>query len=534
LTSTIDESAEQRRVDALLSYEILDSPDEEEYGNIVALAASILGVPDAYVTLLDKDRQWIKAALDASVRGTGPLELSFCRHMIQTREPLIVEDASVHEIFKDYANVTGVPYIRFYAGVPLEAPEGEVLGALCVTDSKPRHINEEQMRALSILARQVQSQMELRRTTIQLHKALVAAQDARKSRDLFFASISHDIRTPAAAIVGASQILNTERLPEAAHKLVEGIESHGKVLTLLLNNLLDLAKMDAGKFELAESPFDLSALVREMVDGHLPIARSKGIDLVADYDPELGKTFIGDSLRIRQIIGNLLSNAIKFTGNGSVRISAKKRGRGVRLSVADSGIGIPPERIATILNEYEQAESTTHQRYGGTGLGLSIVSRLTALMNGDLSITSEPGKGSEFTVEIPLKPVQVSGLTLDLKRALIVDDNAVNQMVIEAQVAQLGIPADLAGTAAEARVLFEQNIYDLILLDERLPDGKGTELAAEIRASNTSSEAVLLGISAAVEDEQRHAFEKAGMNGHLAKPFTADQLAMAIRSTRPH
>jgi len=526
------DSNEQKRLEALLSYEILDTPDEEEYANVVALAASILGVPDGYVTLLDKDRQWIKAALNKEHRGNSPLELSFCRHMIETHEPLVVEDASIHNIFKDYANVTGTPYIRFYAGVPLEAPEGGVLGALCVSDSQPRTITANQLQALRILAKQVQSQLELRRTTIQLQKALTDATEARKARDLFFASVSHDIRTPAAAIVGASQILNREKMPDAAHKLVEGIESHGKVLTLLLNNLLDLAKMDAGKFELVESAFDLAGLIREVAEGQAPIARSKGVDLVSEYDPNLSDNYLGDPLRIRQILGNLVSNAVKFTSKGTIRLTAKKGECGVLLSVFDTGIGIPPHRISSILNEFEQVDSSTQEKYGGTGLGLSIVSRLTALMHGTLSISSELGSGSVFSVELPLEPVQLSRLGTDLRTALVVDDNEINQLVLEALLLQLGVKADVAGTVSEANRFLAGNQYDLVLLDERLPDGRGSELARSIRSGGPSSNAVLLGISAAVEEQDQLLTKASGMNAHLPKPFTASQLETAVRSAK--
>ena len=530
--SALVEAAEQKRLDVLYSYHLLDASIADEYANVVALAANILGVPDGYVTLLDHDRQWIKAAVNPDCIGSGPMEDSFCRHMINTHQPMVVEDASLHEIFKAYENVTGSPYIRFYAGVPLEAPEGEVLGALCVTDSKPRQISEEQIRVLQILAKQVQNQMELRRTSIRLQAALLEAEEARKSRDLFFASVSHDIRTPAAAIVGASHILSHEKLPDNALKLVEGIEIQGKLLTLLINNLLDLAKLDAGKFELVKSTFDLSTLVREVIEGQNPVARGKNIDLCWSYAPELGTTVVGDPLRLRQILGNLISNAIKFTSEGSVVLSASKSETGILLTVTDTGIGIPADRLDAVLHEYEQADTHTQSKYGGTGLGLSIVSKLTALMNGKLTIASEIGKGSAFAVDLPLEEVRLSDLDREIKRALIVDDNEINQLVAESILSDLKIQTDVAGSIAKAKVLITEHHYDLVLLDEHLPDGRGTDLAKIIRENPNNSQVIVLGISASVEESDVQSYHAAGMNGYMSKPFTVGQLQTALRSAQ--
>jgi signal transduction histidine kinase/ActR/RegA family two-component response regulator len=518
---------ELKRLEALLSYEILDTPEEEEYANIVSLAASILGVPDAYVTLLGKDQQWIKSATSGGAHGTS-LDVSFCRHMIPTGEPLVVEDASQHDLFKEYENVTGSPHIRFYAGVPFEAPEGGVLGALCVTDTKPRQITEAQLKSLKVLSQQVRSLLELRRTSIRLQKALAEATEARKSRDLFFASVSHDIRTPAAAIVGASEVLAKQKLDEESCKLVAGIESNGKTLTMLLNNLLDLAKMDAGKFELVESVFNLRALVREVIDGQIPVARSKNVDLTWSYDRSLGNIFKGDPLRIRQILGNLLSNAVKFTRHGTVRLSVTKAETGINLRITDSGIGIPTDRLDAIMGEYEQADASTHEHYGGSGLGLSIVWKLTSLMKGHLDVQSVVGRGSVFSVTLPLPSFELSQTVAGLKNALIVEDSEVNRIIVDSLLKQSGIQADQAATARDARRLLTLNKYDLILLDERLPDGLGTDVAREVRSNSLNAETTIIGISAASDESQVRFALEAGMNGFLAKPFTLEQLETTI------
>jgi len=525
-------TTEERRLEALRSFEILDSPEEEEYSNITALAAGIMGVPEAAITFIDEDRQFVKSSVLAGGPLTTTLDVSFCRHMVATHQPLIVEDASRHDIFRTYSNVVEDPHLRFYAGVPLEAPEGEFLGALCVVDYKARSITTEQLKVLRMLANQVEDQLELRRSSRLLKSALDEAMEARKARDTFFASISHDIRTPAAAIVGAAELLSRSDHDEATGRLVRGIRANGNTLVLLLNNLLDLAKVEAGKFEVVNSVFDLMALCGEVMDNQAGLASPKGVSLVCDYASDLGHTFHGDPLRIRQVLANLVSNAVKFTRQGSVRLEVARDGNDVRFEVVDTGIGIPADRLDKVFQEYEQADGNTAAGYGGTGLGLAIVSKLVDLMGGRIGIESTVGEGSTFSVWLPLQPAEFQGseqVNARL-RALIVDDNEVSLLLLESLLEDVGIESDQASTGKEARRALRETQYDFIFLDERLDDARGTELAREIRADASVRQGTIISISASTDEEERRKFLAAGMDGFLPKPFSPAELEALVRA----
>ncbi|HEY0866089.1 MAG TPA: ATP-binding protein [Fimbriimonas sp.] len=519
---------EERRLETLLSYDILDSPEEEQYNDLVQLAATILGVPAALITLIDRDRQWFKSRIGFEEQETS-LELAFCRHMVPTGQPLVVADASKHKTFANYPNVIGNPHIRFYAGVPLQAPEGEVLGALCAIDYKPREITEEQLNALKILGRQVEVQLELRRKSRQLQVALDEVVQARRARDTFFATISHDIRTPVSAIVGGSQLLSRCDEPERANLIANGIAASAKTLLHLLNNLLDLAKMESGRLELVESSFDLPALLQETLDSVCSIGSSKGVESRLTIGEGLATRYVGDALRVRQVLGNLLSNALKFTTKGVVELCVEGRGEEVVFEVRDSGIGIQPDRLKAIFEEFEQASAHTQTQFGGTGLGLSIVMRLTELMSGWVEVESEPGKGSIFRVTLPLVPDEGTSHPAGRKvsHALIVEDNEVHRLILESMLDDYKVSCVHAGSCAEARRVFQEEDFDAVFLDQQLPDGLGTGLAREFRALRGKN-VLIFGISAAIGAQVRRAYQAAGMDGCLTKPFSRDEISSLV------
>jgi signal transduction histidine kinase len=414
---------EDRRLDALAELEILDSDFEPVYDAIVLLAAVICEVPTASITMIDRDRQWHKAMRNIEDRE-APRAITFCAHTILGDDMLVVEDATADERFHDNPLVLGRPHIRFYAGHRLLAPGGEAVGTLCVIDEKPRTLTGEQREALHVLARQAMALLELRLRSRQLalemqlrREAERRASEAREYADAasrvksdFLARMSHELRTPLNSVIGFSRVLGRNRLGtlnESDVQYVARIEANGHHLLALINDLLDLAKVEAGRLPVDLSPGSLGLLIRETVSAMqrrlLSSAGEDPVELVADV-PEGLSEIETDWIRLRQVLVNLVGNALKFTERGSVtvRVIAGREGghRPVRIDVVDTGIGIPADRREAIFDAFEQASRETSDRYGGTGLGLSISQGIAETLGYRITVESAVGEGSTFSLHL--------------------------------------------------------------------------------------------------------------------------------------
>jgi signal transduction histidine kinase/HPt (histidine-containing phosphotransfer) domain-containing protein/ActR/RegA family two-component response regulator len=388
-------------------------------------------------------------------------------------------------------------------------------------------------------------------------EALAAARDAaeaaNRAKSAFLAAMSHEIRTPMNGVLGMIEVLErTPPGPAQARCISVMRESAGQLLRII-DDLLDFSKIEAGRMELESLPFSLRGLVDGAVDTLAVQARGKGLHLFAD-PPGPGPDMVaGDPVRVRQILFNLVGNAIKFTGRGFVRIQAATRSLAdgaveATIAVEDSGVGMSAEQLGRLFQPFAQADTSTTRRYGGTGLGLSIVRRLARLMGGDVTATSEPGRGSRFAVTLRLgaAPEGVAEAAAEVPapaqpspagegeapRLLVVDDHPVNREVLARQLELLGCVADMAEDGAQALAMWRAGRHRLALVDLHMPVMDGLDLARAIRREEAAEpgrpRTAIIAVTANAlkgEDERCYA---AGMDGFLPKPLALDQLARAL------
>ena len=384
---------EQARMEALQRYRILDSTREEAFDDLVRLAALVCRTPISLISFVDATRQWFKAKEGLDVPEL-PRETAFCAHAIMGVNLLIVPDTEADPIFADNPLVLGPPHIRFYAGAPLITPDGLGLGTLCVIDHVPRTIGPEEARALTALARHVMTQLELRRSLLEV--------DERNSElDTFSRSVAHDLRAPLRAIRGLSEMIRDENGGRALD--ARGQEWLGRIIEAagrmhaLIDGVLSYARLT--RTPLPIETVELGPLVREVLnDLSADLESRKAVVEVAPDLPAVRASALG----LRQALANLLSNAVKFVAPGvepRVRVTAELReGRAV-ISVADNGIGIPADLQDRLFQPFSQLRGPGAPN-AGVGIGLSIVKKAVDRMNGRLGVDSTPGQGSRFWIEL--------------------------------------------------------------------------------------------------------------------------------------
>ena len=381
-----------------------------------------------------------------------------------------------------------------------------------------------------------------RRQARRLRVAQLRAELASKSKSEFLSNMSHEIRTPLNGVVGVADLLAGAGLPERERKMAELIRDSGRTLERLLSDVLDLAKVEAGQLTIEETPFQAADLVRAVAELHRPKAEAKGLELNTKIAPELDAWFVGDSVRVRQIITNLASNAVKFTETGSVSIVAEQPSPGViRLSVIDTGVGFDAAAKGRLFARFQQADGSITRRFGGTGLGLAICRQLATLMGGTMDCESEPGRGSRFWFEAEFKAASgLEGLAdeeslgLPEERALhilVADDHPTNLVVVRMMLEQLGIEISTVDNGALAVVAAAERPFDVILMDMQMPVMDGLEAVRRIRqreAAMGAARTPILMLSANAGSDHRDESRIAGADGHVAKPITLASLTAAL------
>ncbi len=385
-----------------------------------------------------------------------------------------------------------------------------------------------------------------KRAEATIREARDVAERAAHARSAFLANMSHEIRTPMNAVLGFVELVLDTELSVEQRRALELVRSSSEALLTILNDILDYSKIEAEHLELETIPFDLPKVVHATANLLAVRAREKHLELTVDVTPDVPHLVRGDPTRVRQVLMNLIGNAIKFTEQGEVAVSAVVAGgdtnrASVRFRVRDTGIGISEDQLASIFREFSQADASMTRRYGGTGLGLAISRKLVALMGGELTVTSEVGRGSEFgfTLSFPIAAAapqaQTGGATTSLggRRLLVVDDNETNRRILRDMLGAEGIavheaPRADAGLDALRRGVQAGAPYDLAILDAQMPDLDGFELAGAVRADPELAATKLLILTSAGQRGDGERCRHLGIQAYLTKPIARADLIEAV------
>ncbi|PXY43304.1 GAF domain-containing hybrid sensor histidine kinase/response regulator [Flavobacterium hydrophilum] len=531
---------EAERLTALRRYNILDTLPDNAFDDATKLVSYICGVPIAHISFIDENRQWFKSEIGIGVSEV-PREISFCQYTIMESKMIEIQDTLLNDRFKEDANVTGGFKVRFYAGIPLTTPDGYNIGTLCAIDHVTKELNENQKNALSIVAKHVINQLELSTKNIELKTQRKIAERAVLAKDSFLANMSHEIRTPLNAIIGFTDLLTQTKLDDRQRDYIDSVQLAGDNLLIIINDILDLSKIESGNLTIDAQPFNLRKTLKHVYN-LLKVKVPSAVEFNLFLDADLPETIIGDQGRLNQILVNLIGNSLKFTEEGEVTVSVKNVAEtedhySIKFSVKDTGIGIPEKKLKTIFERFTQAEESTTRRFGGTGLGLNIVKQLIELQNSEIHVKSRQGYGSEFFFVLDYKKANdieaedetLLGEDLGKLKILLCEDNALNQKLAKNVIHNFGFELDIAENGQEGIDLLSKNEYDLVLMDLQMPVKDGYQTTEYIRNEMKLAIPIIAITAHSLIGEQERCYN-VGMDAYVPKPFKQAMLLEAIKS----
>jgi CheY-like chemotaxis protein len=398
--------------------------------------------------------------------------------------------------------------------------------------------------ASDALNRELEAELEEnRRLRAEAQALAVEAQTASRVKTEFLETMSHEIRTPLNGVLGMAQAMERDALSAEQRARLAMIHDSGAALLEVINAVLDISRIEAGKMEIVRAPFDLDALADTLRQLYGGLAQDKGLAFVLEVAPEAGGWRDGDGARLRQVLSNLISNAIKFTDTGRVAVRIGGDASTLICAVTDTGVGVPEARRAQIFEKFVQVDGSSTRRTGGSGLGLAICRELVTLMGGQIDLESPAQGGACFSFAAPspalASPVRSAAVeapddpsAADGKlKMLIVDDNATNRVVLQAMLGHMGVACGMARDGREAVAMWEAGPWDAILMDIHMPGMDGLEAGRVIRAREAAegrARTPILAVTASVLTHETERYLAAGMDGFVAKPIAARRLVVAL------
>lgn len=421
--------------------------------------------------------------------------------------------------------------------------EGNVLGVVIVArDIKDLKRIATELTEAKVFAEQATGIAEEAKRKAEVAQSI--AEDAVKAKQQFLSNMSHEIRTPMNAIIGFTKVVLKTDLTEKQKEYLNAIKVSGDALIVLINDILDLAKVDAGKMVFEKTPFKLALSISAMLHLFEPKIQEKNLELVKEYDNTIPEVLVGDPVRLHQIILNLVSNAVKFTRKGKITVSVRSVKEDVEkvtieFAVTDTGIGIAPDKMPTIFENFQQATSGTSRLYGGTGLGLAIVKQLVEAQGGTISVKSSVDNGSTFSIVLVFEKTEAEAVYIseiaevdkEIKniKVLVVEDIPLNQLLMKTLLDDFGFEGDIAANGKIAIEKLQAQSYDIILMDLQMPEMNGFEATEYIR-SIMHSNIPILALTADVTTVDLAKCEAVGMNDYIAKPVDERLLYSKIKS----